>query len=122
MPPKKGTIAAGKQPEQRTQKAPSPPPTVLRHSNSNSISQTRSETSQLSDISDEKIFYDTEITPITDSAKFIKFSKSLLISIIFPNLSVKTKDKNLDLILQIQKQMQEQQKKQQQQILIQQKR
>jgi hypothetical protein len=86
------------------------------------MNQAKPETFQLNDISDEEIFYDTEITPITDSAGFIRFSKSLLISITFPNLPAKTKDKNLNLILQMQKQMQEQQKKQQQQILIQQKR
>jgi hypothetical protein len=89
---------------------------VLRHSNSDSISQTRSEISQFNDISDEKIFYDTEITSIIDSTEFIKlskFSNSLLTSIIFPDLPAKAKNKNLNLILQIQKQMQEQQKKQQ---------
>jgi hypothetical protein len=95
---------------------------MLKHLNSDSMSQARSETSQFSDISDEKAFYDTEITPIIDSAEFIRFSKSLLISIIFPDLSVKAKDKNLDLILQMQKQIQEQQEKQQQQMLIQQER
>jgi hypothetical protein len=76
---------------------------MLKHSNSNSnsISQARSETPQFNDISDEKIFYDAEITPIINSAESIRSSKSLLILIIFPDLSVKTKDKNLDLILQI---------------------
>jgi hypothetical protein len=99
MSPKKGTIAAGKQPEQRTQEAPSPSSTVLRHSNSDSMSQVKPETPQLNDISDEKAFYDMEITPIIDLAEFIRSSKSLLIPIIFPNLSDKTKDKNLNLIL-----------------------
>jgi hypothetical protein len=72
------------------------------------MSQARPETSQFSDISDEEAFYDTEITLITDLAKIIRSSKSLLISIIFPDLPAKTKNKNLDLILQMQKQMQEQ--------------
>jgi hypothetical protein len=118
MPPKKGIIAADKQPEQRTQEAPSPPPTVLRHLNSDSMSQARPEIPQFSDISDEEIFYDAEITPIIGPAEPTRPSKSLLISIIFPNLPAKAKDKNLDLILQMQKQKQEQQEKQQQQILI----
>ena len=122
MPPKKGTIAAGKQPEQRTQEAPSPPPTVLRHSNSDSMSQARPETPQLSDISDEEAFYDTEITSTTGPAGFIRPSKPLLAPITFPDLPAKAKDKNLDLILQMQKQMQEQQEKQQQQMLMQQER
>jgi hypothetical protein len=114
MPPKKGTIAAGKQSEQRTQEASSPPPTVLRHSNSDLMSQARPETPQLSDISDEEALYDAETTPTTGPAGFIRPSKPLLAPITFPNLPAKTKDKNLDLILQIQKQMQEQQEKQQQ--------
>jgi hypothetical protein len=117
MPPKKGTIAAGKQPEQRTQETPSPPPTVLKHSNS--MSQARPETPQLSDISDEEALYDAETTPTTGPAEFIRFSKSsnpLLALIIFPDLPVKAKDTNLDLILQMQKQMQKQQEKQQQQM------
>jgi hypothetical protein len=91
---------------------------VLRHSNSDLMSQARSETPQLSDISDEEAFYDTEITPIINLAGFIRPSKPLLISITFPDLPAKAKDKNLDLILQMQKQMQEQQKKQQQQMLM----
>jgi hypothetical protein len=65
------------------------------------MNQARPKTTQLSDISDEETFYDTEITPTINLTEFIKFSKSLLTPIIFPNLSVKTKDKNLDLILQI---------------------
>jgi hypothetical protein len=106
MPPKKGIITAGKQSEQRTQEAPSPSPIMLRHSNSDLISQARSKIPQLSDISDEETFYDAEITPTINLTKFIRSSKSLLILIIFPNLSTKTKDKNLDLILQMQKQIQ----------------
>jgi hypothetical protein len=80
------------------------------------MSQARPETPQLSDISDEEILYDTEITSIISPIGFIRLSKSLLTSIIFPNLPAKAKDKNLDLILQMQKQMQEQQEKQQQQM------
>jgi hypothetical protein len=72
---------------------------MLRHSNSDSINQAKSEIPQLSDISDEEAFYDAEITSTIDPAGFIRFSKSLLISITFPNLSIKTKDKNLDFIL-----------------------
>jgi hypothetical protein len=67
------------------------------------MSQARPETHQFSDISDEKALYDAEITPIIGPAEPIRSSKSLLISIIFPDLSVKAKDKNLDLILQMQK-------------------
>jgi hypothetical protein len=86
------------------------------------MSQTRSETLQFSDISDEEVLYDAEITPTTGPAESIRPSKPLLAPITFPNLPAKTKDKNLDLILQMQKQMQEQQEKQQQQMLMQQER
>jgi hypothetical protein len=80
------------------------------------MNQAKPETPQLNDISDEETLYDTEITPTTNPAEFIKSSKFLLTSITFPNLPAKAKNKNLNLILQMQKQMQEQQKKQQQQI------
>jgi hypothetical protein len=74
---------------------------MLKHSNSDSMNQVRSEIFQFNDISDEETFYDTEITLIIDLTGFIRSSKSLLISIIFPDLSAKAKNKNLDLILQI---------------------
>jgi hypothetical protein len=69
------------------------------------MNQVRSETSQLSDISDEEVFYDAEITFTINlaesirSSKFFNFLIILIILIIFPDLSAKTKDKNLDLII-----------------------
>jgi hypothetical protein len=78
------------------------------------MSQARPETPQFSDIFDEEVFYDAEITPTIDSAELTrssKFSNFLLVSIIFPDLPAKANNTNLDLILQMQKEMQELQEK-----------
>jgi hypothetical protein len=74
------------------------------------MSQTRPETPQFSDISDEEALYDTETTPTTGPAEPTRPSKPsnpLLAPITFPDLPAKTKDTNLYHIMQMQKQMQE---------------